>query len=283
MIRYRLPLLLLWLLPPLLAGCISLAAQRFSGDLNAAILNQDDPETVHDGAPAYLLLIDGLIEDDPDNEGLLIAGARLYGAYASAFVKEPERARRLAAKARDYGRRALCLRRPQICTAEDQPYEAFTTALEELNNLPALYAYGAAWAGWIQVNSDDWNAVADLPKVEAVLERVIALDDAYDRGRAHLYLAVMRTQLPSNLGGKPEEGRRHFEKAIAISGGRDLLAKVEFAKRYARLVFDKTLYDHLLREVLAADPHEPGLTLSNVLAQQQARDLLKASDEYFPE
>jgi hypothetical protein len=36
-----------------------------------------------------------------------------------------------------------------------------------------------------------------------------------------------------------------------------------------------------LNEVLAADPEQPELTLSNVLAQRQAEALLQSADDYF--
>jgi hypothetical protein len=61
------------------------------------------------------------------------------------------------------------------------------------------------------------------------------------------------------------------------------MAKVEFARHYARLMFDRALHDRLLHEVLATDPEAPGRTLSNVLAQQQAQQLLDSAAEYFPE
>jgi hypothetical protein len=83
------------------------------------------------------------------------------------------------------------------------------------------------------------------------------------------------------MGGKPEQGRAHFERAISLSVGRNLIAKVELARRYARLVFDRELHDRLLNEVIMAAPEEPGFTLSNVLAQQQAQELLKSATEYF--
>jgi len=83
------------------------------------------------------------------------------------------------------------------------------------------------------------------------------------------------------MGGKPEIGREHFERAIALSKGKNLLCKVLFAKQYARLVFDRELHDRLLEDVLAADPEARGFTLTNVLAQQQARILLAESDDYF--
>ena len=269
-----------------LAGCASVAtsaSSRLANNLSVAILNQDDPDTVQAGAPAYLLLIDSLIDGDPQNEDLLLAGSKLYGAYAAAFVKEPERAKRLTLKARDYGDRALCVHGAQLCNLMERPYDDFAAAISTLKvgDVPVLFASGAAWAGWIQANSSDWNAIASLAKVNAMMARVVVLDEGYDHGEAHLYLGVIATLLPPALGGKPEEGRVHFERAIELSAGHDLMAKVEYARRYARITYDRPLHDRLLQEVLAADAAAPGLTLSNMLAKRQARELLASADSYF--
>jgi hypothetical protein len=113
------------------------------------------------------------------------------------------------------------------------------------------------------------------------MAQVVALDERYDYGGGHLYLGVFETLLPPALGGRPEIGREHFERAVSISEGRQLLTKVLYAERYARLVFDRDLHDRLLEEVMAADPMVPGLTLMNVMAQQQAAQLLDSADEYF--
>ncbi len=273
------------ILPLMLGGCASMVTGNLAGSLSRAIVNQDDPETVRQGAPAYLLLLDGLIADNPDDTDLLLAGARLYGAYAAVFVDDTARAKHMAVKARDYGRRALCLAYADLCAAEKEPFDRFVPQLAEVqaSDVDRLYVYAVSWAGWIQSASSDWAAVADLPKVEAALRRVVALDDRHANGQAHLYLGVMNTLLPPALGGKPEQGKAQFEQAIAISGGKDLMAKVEYARRYARLVFDRELHDRLLKEVLAADPHVPGLTLSNVLAQKEAAALLASSHDYFLE
>ena len=274
-------LLLLFAAVALTSGCASLATGRLADNLSRAMLDQDDPETVRAGTPAYLLLIDSLIGESPDDGRLLRAGARLYGAYATALVTDPERGRRLTGHSLKLARRALCIDLPDLCRQLDAPFDRFQPLLEQVSSgtLPSLYGMAVSWAGWIQVRSDDWNALAQLPRVEAMLQRVVDLEPDYDRGRAQLYLGVLRTQLPPALGGKPELGRHHFELAIRYSGGRDLMAKVEYARRYARLVFDRTLHDRLLNEVLAASPEEPGLTLSNVLAREQARRLL--DEEYF--
>jgi hypothetical protein len=275
-----LPLLLL------LPGCATLARSattRFAEDLSNAILDQNDVATVRDGAPAYLLAMDGLIEGDPESAALLLSGARLYGAYASAFVEDEARMQRLWDRALGYGRRALCVEMPEPCQALDRPFDEFAASLAtvEPEDVPTLYGFGVAWAGWVQVNAGDWRAVAQIPKLEALMQRVVELDASYDHGSAHVYLGVLFTQRPASLGGQPERGREHFEQALAIAERRNLMTQVLYARHYARLVFDRPLHDSLLREVMDADPQAPGLTLANTLAREQARRLLDAADDYF--
>ncbi len=144
----------------LLGGCASLLGSttgKLAADLSAAIANQDDPRTVRDGAPAYLLLVDGLIEGNTGDVDLLLTGARLYGTYAGAFVEDPERARRLAAKARRYGDAALCERDAALCAAALGTLDGFTAALATAGTADAavLQGFAVAWAGWVQANPSD--------------------------------------------------------------------------------------------------------------------------------
>lgn len=263
------------------SGCASLAKERLADNLASAMLNQDDPETVRAGAPAYLLLVDGMIRETPQDPALLMSASRLYGAVASGLVSDPQRIRRMTNRAREYAQRGFCPDHPTLCDQEQGSYQAFVAAMEALGAVPLepLYVYATAWAGWISAHDGDWSAIADLPKVEYLLQYIVNREPGYHNGRAQLYLAVMRSQLPPALGGKPDTGRHHFELAIAHSQGRDLIAKVEYARRYARLVYDQALHDRLLREVLQAPTKAPDLTLSNTLAKQQARQLLE--DGYF--
>jgi len=270
----------------LLAGCASLersATNRLAADLSASILDQDDVEIVRVGAPAYLLAVDALIEGDPGNLDLLLTGSRLYAAYASAFVENGDRARRLFDRSLGYGRRALCLGIAELCDAVERPFEEMLPPLSRVegSEVSPLYGFGSAWAGWVQAHSSDWRAVAELPKIEALMQRVVELDESHAHAGAHLALGVLLTLRPASLGGRPEEGRRHFERAILLTEGRNLMAKVLYATHYARLVFDRVLYDRLLGEVIAAQPRVPGLTLSNTLALEQAQRLLDEADDYF--
>jgi hypothetical protein len=275
--------LLLLLVVFTLGACTSMFTSRLGNNLSSAILNQDDPETVKAGAPAYLLLLDSLIEGSPHDATILIAGAKLYSVYDAVFVEDAERAKRLSTKARNYARRAMCLKQDALCAVDQGPFTKMLPVLNDrrYEHLPALYTSALAWALWIQHHSDNWAAVADLPKIEAMLNRVVELQDDFEHGQAHLYLGLLHSQRPPALGGKPELAKRHFEKALHYSQGKDLIVKVEYARHYGRMMFEQELHDRLLNEVLNAEVVVPGYTLSNVLAQRQARELLRSSADYF--
>ena len=269
-----------------LAACASMVASAGSGlagNLNKAILNQDDPQLVRDGAPAYLLMLDSFVEGAPDNEAVLAAAAELYSAYGVVFVDDPVRARKLTTRGRDYGRRAVCAAEQALCGIWDLPYAGFVEQLQaaSVDQVPALYTFGLSWMAWIQAHSDDFAALAKLPQVQAVLHRVQALDRAYEESNIEHFLAVLNTIRPPALGGDFAAGLAHYQRAQRVSNDRDLSIKVDYARYYARTLYDRELHDRLLQDVLAADPEAPGLTLFNTLAQEEARELLASADDYF--
>jgi len=268
------------------SGCatiVSNAASNFADNLSAAVINQNDPETVRDGAPAYLLLLDSFLQGSPDNPVLLAAAANLYASYGAVFAVEPERAARLTERARRYSVKALCISFAPSCGWEDMTYEQYEASLAGLKSKHAdmVFAYGVSALAYIRAHSDDWNALARLPHMEALLTRYLDIDDGEAEGTVYTYLGILATLRPPALGGEPEKGRQYFERAIDMSGGHDLSAKVEFARGYARPLYERELHDQLLQEVLAAEPDYPGFTLTNVLAQRDARELLSSADDYF--
>ncbi len=270
----------------LLTGCASLIGSVTGGlfdDLSDAILDSDDPATVRDGAPAYLLMLDALLRGDPDNPDLLRGAATLNGAYATAFVADDARRRAFATKAFDFARRAACIDIAWMCDVRTVDFEELSRSAASLGSkdVPAAYALATSWAGWIQAHADDWNAIADLARVKPIMARVVELDERHDYGGPHLYMGVFETLIPPSSGGHPEVGRAHFERVLELTDERHLMAKVYFAEQYARLLFDRELHDSLLNEVMAADSASPGLTLMNTIAKEQARALLDSADDYF--
>ena len=262
---------------------ISKVTSGLASDLSDAILNSADPLVVRDGAPAYLIMLDAFTRQGDGSPDMLRASASLNSAYATAFVSEPARQKAFSEKAFGLALRAACLDVQWLCTVREMSFEELEqhAAAMAADEVPAAYALATAWAGWIQAHAEDWNAVADLGRVKPLMARVVALDETYDNGGPRLYMGVFETLLPPALGGKPELGRAHFERALEITDGRHLLAKVFFAESYARLVFDRELHDRLLVEVLEADAVEEGLTLMNAIAKERAHALLESADDYF--
>lgn len=272
-----------------LLGCVllfHLNACSFGGlqeNLSRAMLNNPDPETVKEAMPTFLIATDALIASEPKNPEHLQKGAELYGAFAVLFIDDQERARRLVNRAQKYGEQALCYDVNFTCDLDKTDFEGFVEVLNKLGPgaVPSLYAYTVSWLSWARFHSDDWTVAANLPKYRSALKHIIALDEDYRHGSAHIYLGILESLRPPSLGGDPETARRHFERAIKMSDGRNLSAKLELARSYARLVYDRDLHDRILQEVLEAPVEAPGLTLQNVLAKRQASDLLKNADDYF--
>ena len=270
------------LISAVLCGCMSMASKRMTGHLKAAMLSQDDPETVLAAAPAFLLLTESMIAESPDDPNLLMAGAELSSAYA-ALLLDPERRRRLSSRSFGYASRGLCVSYPEICETREGSFDDFTPAVDKVaaGDLDRLYVFATAWAGWMESSAGDIAALADLPKLEYVFDHILAAEPDFQAGRAQLYAGALAALRPRALGGNPEKARGHFEQALNYSDGRDLMVQVEFARRYARQAPDQALHDRLLNEVLEADPQAPGLTLSNTVAQAEAEDLL--AEDYFYE
>lgn len=262
---------------------ISNAKKEFADDLSSTILSFDDPETIKKGVPAYLILISSMIKGDPENVGLLEAGAQLYGAYASGFTDSEESKKALANRAFSYASRAMCIRNQEFCDVEKLSYFEFEKLLAsiEKNQAEYLFIFVSSWAGVIDANSSDWNAVAELPKIKVGIQRVLDLDETVSNGNAHLYMAIMDSLLPPALGGKPDLAKKHFERAIEISQSHNLMAKVLYAEKYARMLFDRELHDKLLQQVIDADTGPENQILVNILAKQKAAELLLSADDYF--
>lgn len=251
--------------------------------LSATIMDHEDPATVAAAIPTLLILMDSYARSKGSSGDSQVAAARLYGAYAGAFVEDINRRKTLTSTAYTYARSGSCKKDFKWCNLEQLDQRAFTKFVAALDKtqIDITYAYAVAWLSYIEAHSDDWNAVADLPKPQQMFTFITEQDESYDHASAHVYLGALALTIPPALGGKPEIGRAHFERAIELTDGNNLVAKLEYARRYARLVFDKELHHQLLTSVLASDPKQEELTLMNVWAQQQAQILLDDESDYF--
>ena len=288
-------LVFFWSLSVLLVtgGCAPTKPARVSAvaytaeEVFIAATKQSDPTIVRAGTPAYLMLVDGLIEAYPDNSKLLTAGCQAYTAYASSFVEDtdPKNAAALYAKAKHYGFRALSKKRDvqQVVAGSVDEFVAF---LKQYNkqDVPSLFWTASAWGKWISLNLDSVEALADMPMLEATMQRTLELDDSFYYGSPHLLMAVYLAARPDIIGGNINKAREHFDKAFSLGADKLLSAKVLFARYYAVRLRDRVLFAKTLQAVIDAPVDAvPELTLANTLAKKKAREMLEKVDDYFGE
>lgn len=268
-----------------LCGCTSLILSPIVDPLTQSLQSQTDLELVCDGTPALLLMIDGFVESDPHNQKLLLAGAQAYTAYTAALTEcgKPERAAQLSIRAKEYGS-ALLGSLSDFEKNFSKPLADFSRSLNTYGSadVDVLFWGATSRATWIRFQEGAPAAVVDLPKIEQIMLRVLELDEDYYYGGAHLFLGAYKAARPKMYGGKPEESRSHFERALDISNRQFLLVQVTYAETYARMTFNRELYESLLQEVLDFPlENKPDLSLNNLVAKRRARRLLDLTESYF--
>lgn len=279
----RLSLVLLVIMLGACSSIIEKQSAKFSDNLSAAILNFDDPETVAAAIPTLLLINESFARQEDASANTLLTSAQMFAAYSGAFVNDAPRRAKLNDRAFSYALRGSCKQDKKWCNIDQLSQENFEQFVSQLNadDVSTAYTLATTWLGYIETHASDWSAVAQLSKTKALLEAVIKFNEAYDHGGAHLYLGALASTLPQALGGQPEVAKAHFEKALAISNGENLLVNVEYARRYARNTFNKALHHQLLTSVINSNPYVTDLTLMNTWAIAQAEALLADENDYF--
>ena len=256
----------------------------------------DDPELVREAVPFALKSMESLLDSQPDHKGLLAALCRGFTQYAAAFVRQDaeeaedpsvrragmERARRLLLRARDYGVRGLSVGRDGFADAlSANPAGAAARAGTE--DVPLLYWTAAAWSLAVATSPDDPGLLADLPRSEALMRRALALNEGYDGGAIHDYFIAFEGGRPEAMGGSAEKARRHFERAMALSGGKKVSPLVTFAETVSVRAQNRKEFLDLLDRALAFDARAgaPEHRVGNLVSQRRARWLKGRVDELF--
>lgn len=248
----------------------------------AASHRQSDLAVIREGMPAYLMLMDGMVEAWPENEQLLLAAAQSYASFASVSEKNPDADRRLYRKATHYALQALSRRgfnSPRTIAFKD--FEKRVNRLGK-SDVPYLFWGASCWGNWIGSNLNSMEAMAELPRVESMMKRVLALDEAFYYGGPHLFMGIWYGMRPKMAGGDLKKSQNHFQKAIAFGQGKFLMANIYYALYYAKNAFDKELYRSILTRTLDTPADIiPDLTLLNTVAHKKAEKMLEAVDEVF--
>lgn len=254
----------------------------------------DDPELVGAALPFGLKLIESLLAQSPEHRGMLSAAASGYTQYAYGFVQLPaerleqtdlqrswmekDRARRLYLRARDYGLRGLALGRPGFA---QQFREDPAAALRQTDrrDVEFLYWTAASWGAAIGLAKDDPSLVSDLPRVEALADRALALDPGFDGGALHSFMITWEMVRAGEEGDPAERAGVHYRAAVELSRGLAAGPHVAYAESVCRAREDRQCFREALDSALAIDiDANPSSRLANTLMQRRARWLLDDID-----
>jgi len=285
-----------------LTGCsVNKLAVNKLGDALAGgggtFTTDDDPELVRAAVPFSLKLMESLLAESPEHRGLLLAASSGFMEYAYAFVQEDadeleahdyaaaqamrERAKRLFLRARDYGLRGLEVRqhgvRAALAADPRGALRRFTKA-----DVPQLYWTAAAWASAIALSKDDPARLAEIPQMEALIDRAAELDADWGEGSIHGFLISYELARQGVPGDAAARARAHFERAVELARGRQASPFVAYAESICVEQQDFAQFESLLQQALAIDADAyPEHRLVNLVMQRRARWLLAHKDDLF--
>ena len=210
----------------LFEGCIqTIALCSMGGILDngfASFNEESDLQLAHESLGSNLKLIEAMIKSDPENERFLLFAAQGYNSYALAFCEDDsvERARVFYLRAKEYGMRIL-VKNKKFKEAMNGDITAFREAVKTFSkdDAPAIFWTAFSWGSYVNITRTDVAGLADLSKVQALIEFVAEKDPSFYHGGAYLFLGVIEGTTPRALGGNPDKAKEYFEKCLAINGG----------------------------------------------------------------
>ncbi len=297
---------LLILVATLSAGCSHLALNYVADVLAApghSYARDDDPDLVRASIPVILKTMEQVHEGVPQHRALIEALVRTCTAFGAGFIEDDAdrlqesnvaaaqvvyvRARRMFLRARGYGLDGLDLAVPglkrALVSGAPETRQALLAKVTK-KDVALLYWTGAAWASEVSVSRNDLALVAQLPVAISVMQRALALDEAFDEGSLHEFFLVVDASRSESEGGGVAKARAHYERALALSHGKKLGPLVSWAESVDVATQNKAEFKKLLDTVLAADVDvDLDHRLVNMLAQRRARWLEGRVDDLFAE
>ncbi|MCP5520542.1 MAG: hypothetical protein H7A46_03215 [Verrucomicrobiales bacterium] len=259
--------------------------------------SDNDPELVAAAVPFSLKLMESLLAEVPEHEGLLLALTSGFTQYGYAFV-QPEadvleetdfaaaeqvrqRARKLYLRARDYGLRGLEAAHPGFRKKLRADATAAVSVCRK-QDVPLLYWTAAAWGSAISLSKDDPATIAEIPQMEALIDRATALDPDWDEGAIDSFLISYEPNRQGAEGDAALRSYEHLRRAVALSGGRQAGPFVAYAEAISVQEQNVQEFDALLAQALAINPDAtPACRLVNLIMQRRARWLMAHRDDLF--
>ena len=259
--------------------------------------SEPDPELAKDAIPFTLKLVESVLEETPNHARLRTAAAAYFTQYAYGFIQLEadyleandygqaehmrRRAKNLFLRARDHGLRNLQIKRPDFLSRLAQSPRETASSVDK-SSVETLYWTAAAWAAAINLGKDDPFLVAELPQMEALIDRAFDLDADWGEGAIHSFLIAYEMNRQDDGNGWEMRARARFQAAVQLSKGRLLSPYVSLAEAVSVQIQDAREFQSLLNQALAINIDEhPEARLVNLLMRKRAEWLLTQMDELF--
>jgi tetratricopeptide (TPR) repeat protein len=282
--------ILLIILPVVLfTGCIqTIAVSTVGGMVDngfSALTEEKDLDFAEKALPGNIKLLEVMLKNKPEDVRLLTLTSQGYSSYALAFLEDSlqNRARDFYLRGRDFGMRVL-RQDKDLARALDGSVDDLKAALNKYDKdqVPAVFWTAFGWGSYIYLSLGNPDAIADLPRAEALMEFVVKNDSSFYYGGAHVFLGTLYGSRPKMLGGNIDLAKDHFAKALRINGGKFLMTYVYQARSVAVQTLDEALFDECLQKVEAASLEIlPEFRLANAIAKKKAQLLLSRRSELF--
>lgn len=272
-------------------------ADALSDPGGSSFTQDDDLQFVGEALPFALKLMETINDSVPEHVAMKLTLASGFTQYGMVFVEWPaemgkyddyeayevgrKRAGRFYMRANDYARTGLELLHPGF---GDRVWAETDALLAEMttDDVPLLYWCSASWLAFALSNMDDPEAFGVFPLASQMMKRAYELDPDWDNGAIHEILISLEPSLP--MPGGQERALEHYERAVALQGGKKAGPHVALATSVALPNQDKARFVELLNLALAVDRDAaPELGLANDYAQQRAQWLLDHLDDLFLE
>jgi len=249
-------------------------------EMELSVQSSNDLQTIRDGLPSGMLLIEGILRKLPDNRRARLLAAKLYSGYALAYseTSDEDRAISLYRTARDHGLAII----PNGDIIRDGTFKQAEAAILRIGKKETelLFWTAQAWAGMIRLGLDKPRNLAALARVEAMMHQVMKHDPTYFHGGPTLFLGVLLGIKPPPAGGDLDRGIEIIMDAYELSGNHFLLAEYYRADLIARVPGREEEAKNILSGLLEDDSSHPNeLTFLNTVAQRRAEHLLEKIHE----
>ncbi|MFI5302153.1 MAG: TRAP transporter TatT component family protein, partial [Polyangiales bacterium] len=290
------------------SGCIK--KMMIDGQIDGTVEGSEamngtaDYEVARAASSAGLAQFEGMHLLDPGYKPGFFLLVKGYVSYASGFVEDDmevailegkddlaeyhkARAKSLYTRAVGFGTQWLESQHEGFSAAEKTGAEdkmvAYVKQFDDKDDAEMLFWTGYAWMARVDVTKET-ALLGTLYVGKTMVARAVELQDDIEHGLGHVILGSYEARTGfATLG--PDvfaSSRKHFDRALAITGGKLLIPKVQIARTYICRGDDQTPgrgqsfagYVKTMQEVLDADDALPDMRLLNAIAKRKARRYL---------